>query len=1054
MTRTRTSCRPFVYHFLWVAIAVVARVGEICAEEPLFEQRVQAIVSAKCSACHGESREKRKAELDLGSVSAMLKGGESGPALVPGKLDESLMWQRIEAGDMPPEGSPTLTDAERDHIRAWIAAGAKTNITANSEAGPTQKEKDFWSFRNLTRPEVPQCKDAPGNLTAIDHFLFEKLAEKNLTFAAEADKRTLVRRVYLDLVGLPPSPEQVQSFLDDASLDAYEKLVDQLLAAPQFGERWGRQWLDVVGYADSNGYIRHDSPRPLAYRYRDYVIQSLNADKPYDQFWIEQLAGDELVNYPAAQELSPDDVSKLIATHYLRNAPDGTDNTEGNEITRVMERYAVLESQLQITMSAMFGMTIDCARCHSHKFDPIPHQDYYALQAIFYPAFNVKNWVQPKHRLIPAAGQAQIAQIRATNEKLDQEVAALQNAFETELASIRPEEKLVWSDNFSESTLETNWSNTAPGDDTPAGTPGVTLGRREPPCAVVEDGRLCVLPAYAADTIWLVTKQSFDWTPERLGDWIQVTFDLVDSRGIDGGPAERVGYYIALHDYDDNKDTPPGDNRSDNPKGNILLDGNPAGGAGVFLDYPGRDQQDAGTIGAAGYLAGQNYGVRITRVGDDRFLLQHLVDGKPEGPDLHLSTEQLPDGGFGYELCCGRSFIVDNLTVKSSIAGETDLHAEELAKRRNQLEEAVAALQSRRLSEPERIAWATDLSDQPPEVPLLKRGDYFQHGPLVEPGPLSVLADEGNAMQVEPPTSGTKTTGRRLAFAKWATKSGSRAAALLARVQSDRMWRGHFGQGLVPTPENFGASGVPPTHPKLLEWLAAELVENGWKMKSLHRQIVLSRTYRQTAESSKTAITQDPQNLRYSRFQLHRLDAEQIRDSMLMAAGVIHLKQGGPTIEFFDPGTRQVVLPAPTGNGPHEVDRRSIYICHRRTQPLTFLQVFDQASPEPNCISRSTATVVAQSLALLNSEFTVRMGQEFAARLIREAGPEQKERIRRAYLIAFSREPAAVEFDHCADFLRVQHTLRSKTDAAHAEDNALADLCRLLMASNEFLYLP
>ncbi len=1032
-------------------------------EAPVFEQRPQTIFAAKCFDCHGKDRVKRKAELELTSAAAALRGGESGPAVVAGKLDESLLWEMVSSRAMPPEGAEPLTDDEVQAIKNWILAGAKSNQTDEASDGLTDKERDFWSFRRLVRPEarVSQAGQRVASDAAkliaqhspIDQFVCARLRESGLSFAPEADRRTLIRRVYFDLMGLPPSPAEVEQFINHPADDAYENLVDRLLASPHYGERWGRQWLDIVGYADSNGYIRHDSPRPLAYRYRDYVIQSLNEDKPYDQFWTEQLAGDELVNYPEAQQLSQEDLAKLIATHYLRNAPDGTDNTEGNEITRVMERYAVLEAQLQITMSAMFGMTIECARCHSHKFDPIPQQDYYALQAIFYPAFNVKDWVQPKDRTIFSAAQPQIAEFAARNEVLDGEVASLHREFEKWVATIRPHETTIFSDNFSEGLLTSNWSNTAPGDDTPAGNPAVAIGGQETPAAFADEGRLYVLPAAPPDTVWLVTRRSFDWTPERLGDWIQVTFDLFDTRGADGNPAERVGYYIALHDFDDNKDTPFGDNHPDSPKGNILLDGDSAGGAEVTLDYPGRDQVIRGRIGTKAYLAGANLGVRVTRVDDDKFMLQQLVDGQPEERAVFVSAGELPDGGFGFELCCGRSFVVDNLTIKGSPSEEVDPLAEEVSGKQTQLKEALAAAEARRPPEPERIAWVTDLSDLSPTVPLLKRGDYFKHGPSVEPGPLSVLVDDDNLMLVEPPASGAKTTGRRLAFARWATRPGSRAAALLARVQADRIWSGHFGEGLVPTPENFGASGVPPTHPELLEWLAAELVDQGWRLKPIHRQIVLSRTYRQTGEASALAIAKDSQNRLYSRFPVHRLEAEQIHDSMLMAGGVLNLKPGGPSVEFVDAGTRQIVLPGPTGDGLHEVDRRSIYIRYRRSQPLSFLQVFDQALPEPNCIMRSTSTVVGQSLALLNGAFAVRMGQEFAARLIREAGPGEKERIRQAFLVALSRAPTETELKDCAEFLGSQASLRSQADPAGAEQAALADLCRMLMACNEFLYL-
>lgn len=932
-------------------------------------------------------------------------------------------------------------------------------------ASATETRSEFWSFLPLKKHEPPGIGE-PG-LSPLDCFILSGLQQRGISFAPETDRRTLCRRLYLDLIGLPPSPQQTHEFLSDVSSDAIEKLVDQLLASPHYGERWGRQWLDVVGYADSNGYIRHDSLRPLAYNYRDYVIQSLNDDKPYDRFWTEQLAGDELVRYSDAEQLSPQEAQTLIATHYLRNAPDGTDNTEGNETTRVIERYAVLESVLQTTMSSMFGMTIDCARCHDHKFDPIPQRDYYSLQAIFYPAFNVKKWVQPKDRWIYAAGQAQIAQWRASIDQADKDVAALFSTHQAWLAAHQPVGIVRWKDDFEAKSVVSMWSATAPGDTLPESAVRTKLDADVAPAAKLDAGKLTLFADGPGDSRWLSTQESIDWTPAEIGQSIQVTFDLVADHVPGGSPAARIGYYIALHDREDDGLV---------AGGNILFDGNPAGGASLNLDYPGADSTGLGVIGTSGYQPGHNFGVRITRTGEQDYLLEHLVDGQTEAKTLTLKAEQIPDGGFGFELCCSRSFIIDNVVIEGSPEDSSPdkLNQQwiefrsQLATRQQELDAAIDAVNAVRMPEPTKIAWATDLSPDSPEVPLLHRGDYFQPGEMVPPGVLSALSDgefrivaTATSEVTTPSLAGTTTaparttTGRRLAFARWATQSGSRAAALLARVQVDRMWRGHFGRGLVPSPENFGASGVTPTHPELLEWLAAELIDNGWRLKHIHRLIVLSRTYRQSGEATAISVEKDPQNISYSRFPVHRLEAEQIRDGMLAVAGILNPKAGGPSVEVVDPGNRQVVLAAPSGPGPHEVDRRSIYILLRRSQPLTFLRTFDQASPDPNCVSRGSSTVVAQSLAMLNSDFSQRMGREFANRILAQAIPATDEgQIRYAFEVAFAREPSEDEMDNCRDFLHTQSSHRIGESPEVAQIETLSDLCRLLLATNEFLYLP
>src|SRR5436190_7188569 len=324
-----------------------------------------------------------------------------------------------------------------------LSAADKAEVT-------TAADCDFWSFRPLAHPSPPQVQHAGQALAPIDRFLPSRLEAPGLRFSPPADRATLIRRASFDLIGLPPSPAEVRLFVSDDSPDAYERLIERLLASPHYGERWGRHWLDVSGYSDSNGYHRADTPRPLAYRYRDYVIEAFNDDKPYNRFWLEQLAGDELVNREQLSQYAPDVVELLVATHFLRNAPDGTDSTEGNEIARTIERYAVLEQQLQITMTAMFGLTIDCARCHNHKFDPIPQADYYALQAVFYPAFNVKNWVSPKDRSIQLAPAAEIARWEAATKECDREIEQLAQALATWTAAHRPAGKVAFRDDFDE----------------------------------------------------------------------------------------------------------------------------------------------------------------------------------------------------------------------------------------------------------------------------------------------------------------------------------------------------------------------------------------------------------------------------------------------------------------------------------------------------------------------------------------------------------------------------------------------------------------------------
>ncbi len=375
----------------------VAKPHEVSAREI-----VVTILNVKCLLCHG--RRRQEGGLDMQTRAGLLEGGASGPAIVPGKPDESLLIKRIEAEDMPPEKDLArvsvrpVTSAEIEKLRAWIAAGAPfeeeepERIIARTDPLVTKKDREFWSFQPPNRPAVPKVRHQDLVRTPIDAFLLEKLEEKALAFSAEATPLTLMRRAYFDVIGLPPSPEEVKAYQADTSPKAYQRLVDRLLESPHYGEHWGRRWLDAAGYSDSEGQVSADAPRPYAWRYRDYVIRSFNADKPYDRFLVEQIAGDELFDYKAAKQFTPEQREKLVATGFLRMGPDGTYSTSQ---AFVPERLKVVADQLEILTSTVLGLTVVCARCHDHKYDPIPQRDYYRLSAILRPSYDPYDWLSP-----------------------------------------------------------------------------------------------------------------------------------------------------------------------------------------------------------------------------------------------------------------------------------------------------------------------------------------------------------------------------------------------------------------------------------------------------------------------------------------------------------------------------------------------------------------------------------------------------------------------------------------------------------------------------------
>lgn len=925
-------------------------------------------------------------------------------------------------------------------VSIWIA----TTFASEND----QSDSRHWSFQPLQYPSLPAAADPSQVRSPVDRFVLAKLSEQKLSLSLEADKPILIRRVAFDLTGLPPTLSEVAEFVADDSPDAYERMVERFLASPHYGERWGKWWLDVAGYADSNGYFNADSDRPLAYRYRDYVVRSMNADKPFDQFVREQIAGDELSGFDPQQHerhATPEMIDALEATHFLRNGPDGSGESDGNPDEVKADRYYALEASQQILCSSLLGLTIQCAKCHDHKFEPITQREYFQLQAHLYPVFNIEKWQKPNERVTHASLPGEVEAWEAQQRKAETHVATLRTEFSHWVREHRPAAGVLFSDDFDgpAETLAANWSNTAPGDDAPGGTGVVTLAvgddaKPELPAAVRTNGTLRILEGGPSGDKWISTKPSFDWTPNKPGEWIQATFDLLDNKvSPDERPAERVAFFVALHDFNDNSTT---------AGGNILFDGNPAGGAAVFVDYPGTDQAQRGVIGKSGYMPGKNFGVRITNIDGRKFKVEQLVDWLPEEQTLNLTAADLPDGGFGFEFCCGRCFIVDNVVVESSNGATNDESTQaELKKfradyesRRKTLTDAVAEIQKGQTSRPGKIAWSSDVAAEPPNVPILLRGNVTTPGEFVQPAPLRVIANASVALPA---------TRRRTALAGWLTRSNSPASALMARVQVNRLWERHFGRGLVATLDNLGVSGAAPSHPELLEWLAAEFVSPDWSLKYLHRAILTSATYRQSSQFNEATFAADPDNRLLWRQPVRRLDAEQIRDGMLFVSGSLERRFGGPYIPTQRSSAAEVVV-HDLQPGAH---RRSLYLQQRRTQTLSLLNLFDAPAVTFNCVQRPTTTMPLQSLSQLNSEFALARAADFVRRLERETPPDPRHRARLAFELATGHAPSDVELRASLSFLEEQ--TRAYEPADNASPRAWTDFCQMLLSSNGFLYV-
>ena len=772
------------------------------------------ILLLRCTVCHG--RHKQEGGLDLRNREAMLRGGKSGPAIVPGKPDDSLMVKRIHAEEMPPH--PRLTEVsvkpmdpeETKTLVRWIERGAPLAVEeidlAGTEDDPIVRpqDKDFWSFRPPQSPKIPFVTNSFRLRTPIDSFIAKKLDENNLSFSSTADRLSLLRRVTFNLTGLPPNPLDAQSFVEDQSPDAFERVVDRLLASPRYGERWGSHWLDVAGYSETEGRREQHLPRPFAWRYRDYVIRSLNSDKPYDRFLREQIAGDELADYERAPTITQEIEDNIVATAFLRLAPDPT---WANLTGFVPDRLEVTADSIDVLGSGVMGLTFKCARCHTHKFDPIPQRDYYRLVALFKGAYDEHDWLKP----------------------------------------------------------------------------------------------------------------------------------------------QIIGYGGAL-----------------------------SSGIG------------------------------------ERFL-PYVTTAERRRWEAHQSAIQKQ---------------IDSLAAEPKTP-ETEKRVRELESQRQPMPQIMAL-------------WDRG---EPSPTYMYRRGNHATPGSFVSPGVPALLKNYSASVEIVPPWPGAKSTGRRLALARWLTQPDH---PLTARVMINRVWKHHFGHGIVRSLGNFGKTGDRPTHPELLDYLATDFIRRDWSMKSMHRQLVLSTAYQQSSQISEQTLVQDLGNRLLSRMPLRRLDAEELRDSILVAAAELIDAGGGPS-EPVQVRPDGLVL---TGR------RRSIYVQQLRKHPPSLLESFDLPAMNPNCLERTDSLVATQALHLWNDAAIRQLASRFAERVLVHTDDEEPQQVERIYWIALSRPPSAVELSTCVETLQqlklawMKHSSTvDETAQKEATRRALATLCHTILNSANFLYV-
>ena len=750
------------------------------------QHNVLPILHLRCTACHG--RQKREADLDLRTVQSILKGSKNGLVVKGGEPQLSKLVQKIVDGEMPPKRDlvkasvKPVPEGELKIIQDWIRAGMPViNAGVPKEPVLSKTDKAFWSFNSPKRPEIP-ARNQSGNINPIDAFVAQRLNKQGLSFASMAPRRDLGRRVHFGLTGLPPSPIELKEFEFDDSADAFEKLIDRLLISPAYGERWARFWLDLAGYADSEGIQHADRLRPWAYRYRDYVIRAFNSDKPYDRFLIEQIAGDELARYDDLGSYNEQVYDQLVATGFLRMVEDGT---YAGITNFVPDRQDTIDNEMRVLGSSVLGLTLHCARCHSHKFDPISQADYFRLRAIFKGAFDEHDWLNPAERRLPFGHPEELEQWRENKTLIDAELAALR------------------------------------------------------------------------------------------------ANELIDEASLKNG---------------------------------------------------------------------------------------------------------------------------------------------------------IEAVEKRRLEQPMiRALWDRG---QPSPTYLFKRGDYLQPRDLVEPDVPRILASAGE-LEVKAPWANSEKTGRRLSFAKWLTRKDH---PLTARVMVNRIWKHHFGRGLVRTLDDFGKAGERPTHPELLDWLAVEFMDSGWSIKHMHRLILTSRTYRQTSRISQEQLKKDPENKLWSRMPMMRLQGEALRDSMLFLSGRLRFEQFGPA-DQVDVSSDGLVMARPK----NETWRRSVYLRQRRTEVPTLLASFDLPVMSPNCVDRTESNVVTQVLHMMNNKLIRQLSDAFAKRVAYERSDGINEQLLHAFRLALGRDADQQEM------LLIHRELEPLINKS--ELGALQAFCHALFNTAEFLYL-
>ena len=1079
-----------------------------------FTKDILPILRKHCIGCHGAEKQKSSLRLDVKELA--LQGGEMGKDILPGNSAGSPLIHFVSGLDeeivMPPEG-PRLAKEQVSLLRAWIDQGADWPEAASVKVADP---KQHWAFVPLRRPATPPVKDSKSRIqNPIDAFVMAKLSEKGLGQSAEADRRTLIRRLYFDLIGLPPTPEEAAAFLADKDPRAYEKLVDKLLASPRYGERWARHWLDVVRFAESNGF-ETNGERKNAWPYRDWVIRAFNDDKSYDRFIAEQLAGDTL---------GADEATGFIvggATDLVKS-PD--------PVLTANQRADELHDMVSTTSSAFLGLTTGCARCHDHKFDPIAMTDYYAMVACFAGVQHGERALKPSN----------FAEVQAKSDALRRELVPIELKLAQFDPLAHPARTLILHADDTKHTAPLLPSK-GPAAKYPDGLERGQSG---------DTGNATRLPTLGNGYLYwdqVAGKNVFAWSPQVAGRfriWLSwgggyeahakdaryfldrdgdaaTTGDQVEiarpdhqkfadgtgavpeqrqwSGFFDAGshellPASKVflrgsasGKYVSadVAVFQEERDKPLHSAATPSLRLPVTRGKNIERFAAVeakFLRFtiaettqlePCIDELEVFTAETAPRnIALASAGAKATASSvypDNAFhKLAHLNDGLYGNERSWISNERgkgwvqiefakmekvdrvawsrdrdnVPryndrlatryrieisrDGAAWQTVATSDDRLVFNTKVPGGViyaAGAmTPAEAGQLAEliaTRKKLESGIAVVTTSPSIYAGRFV-------KPGDTFRMNRGDPMQPREKIAAG---VLAKFGAKV---PTSADAPDPERRLTLAKWIA---SPEHPLTARVWVNRLWHHHFGTGIVDTPSDFGLNGGRPTHRELLDWLASEFIARGWSVKAMHRLIVTSATYRQSSASHAAGLAADAGARLLWRFPPRRMEAESLRDAMLVVSGKLDLKMGGPGFDLFEPNGNYVkVYNSKREFGPAEF-RRMVYQSKPRTELDDTFGVFDCPDAGQVTPKRTSSTTPLQALNLLNSPFAIQQAQFFAERVEREAGKDAGGQVKRAFQIIFTRDPAA---DELAAGIKLVQT------------HGVAALCRALFNANEFL---